>query len=396
MEAEIRRLAHRTGMTVPDPERPADGILWFPFDPALARLLVTYARTPSRVLWEQARLSSRRLEPLYEELGERLVADPPLWLRQDGLGVSVRVGPMRDPFAGPLQIRGTVKNAVIDAARELGVALRLEPERPDVELVVNEVSDPPSLLVSIDLAGRGQHERGYRLSRTEAPVRETLAAQALVLARWHPRHEVLFDPMGGSGTFVIEGALLALGRKLWVPPKEPALYAIDPFRSQSREAPDLFEETRPAIFYGDKHTPAIDAARDNARRAGVFERLVFLHADARSLDRDRLEQAARKTHPASFPDPLDLERGLIIANPPYGPRLGSSEAIVREAHEALADLWHRLGRGWRVVILSGFEGTESVFGTKSKMRRPVRAGKLHAHVYLFEHGDRAPRSHTER
>ncbi|MBI2377252.1 MAG: hypothetical protein HYV07_24845 [Deltaproteobacteria bacterium] len=378
MEAEVRRLARRLGLAVPAPVRPSDGTLLYPFDPLLAATLVDYARTPSRILWEVATLESRRLEAMYSELGELLVTNPPEWL-EDRLGISVRVGPLRDPFAGPLQLRGTVKNAVIDAARTLGLDVRLEPEDPDATLFVGELQNG-QLLVALDLAGRGQHERGYRLSRTEAPVRETLAAQAPVLARWHPKHEVLLDPMAGSGTFAIEAACLALGRPLWVPPKRPASLDLVPFRNLRRSRTDLFADSSPSIFASDRDPRAHRSTIENSRRAGVDHLITNIRADVRGLDASSLQEERAKLRT----DPVDLTRGLIVANPPYGPRLGEDEAAVGAAHVALAELWRRMGDGWRALVLSGYDGTERAFGARPRMRRPVRVAKLKAHLYLFD------------
>ena len=97
----------------------------------------------------------------------------------------------------------------------------------------------------LDLGGGARHLRGQRVAEGPAPLRETLAAQLLMLSKWMPHAEPLVDPMAGSGTIAVEAALLARGFALRKPQQLPALAAFDGLPEQ---APPLYADTRPRIL----------------------------------------------------------------------------------------------------------------------------------------------------
>ena len=197
--------------------------------------------------------------------------------------------------------------------------------------------DRDTCAISVDASGELLHRRGYRLAVGRAPLRETLAAAMLVGAEFDPA-QPLVDPMCGSGTIAIEAAMIArriapgLARRFaserW--PETPA-----GTWTAARRAAEA--EIRPAtgapIIAADRDDGAIANARANAARAGVAEQIEFRVAALSALE-----------VPAA-------PRGLLIANPPYGVRVGETPA--------LRDLFARLGQvarerceGWRVVLLS--------------------------------------------
>jgi 23S rRNA G2445 N2-methylase RlmL len=371
MEAEVKRLGPRAvdGFTKPEPKRADEQTLLYPFDPDLARLAVHYLRTPSRALWDLYASDADRLEPLYDELRRDVAADDRPWMI-DGLRISVEVARMQRFAAGPLQIRGTVKNALIDGARERGVRLFLDPEHADLVFSVRELEN--GLLVSIDLAGQSLHLRGWRLEEGRAPLKETLAAQMLMLARWDPRSEVLLDPMAGSGTIPAEAALMAVGRRRWLDPRKPKLPRM---LETERELVDLFPGTEPAIIAHEIHTPDQRTMVDNLERAGVSGSVVPLHGDLRDLTLKRihstLQKAGRPVH----------HRGVIVTNPPYGVRLGDEAEVERIASE-LRELADRIG--YRCALLAGSRAFETAFARRPKMKKPMHNGPLPATFLLYE------------
>lgn len=177
--------------------------------------------------------------------------------------------------------------------------------------------------ISIDSSGELLHRRGYREETAQAPLRETLAAAILLQLGWDGT-EPLVDPMCGSGTFVIEAALLARN----LPPGRGRAFA---FMNWPRYRPGLWQallleagrKARPvtvAILGADRDPRAVAAARRNAERAGVADDL-------------RLEcvELARLAAPQGC--------GLMLANPPYGARL--------EAGSDLRPLFRQFGQAWR-------------------------------------------------
>ncbi|MBR6314866.1 MAG: class I SAM-dependent RNA methyltransferase [Clostridia bacterium] len=197
-----------------------------------------------------------------------------------------------------------IKKAVVERLKS---RYRLEwfPETGPVhQIQFSIMKDQVSLL--IDTSGYGLHKRGYRLQAAGAPLKETLAAAICHVSRLRPYH-TLYDPMCGSGTIAIEGALMAMhiAPGLNRPFSAERWENLDPsvWRTERERARDL--EKRDCDFFAfasDIDGDVLDIARANAQRAGVADRIEFFRADVRDF-----------TH--------RTERGTVICNPPYGERL---------------------------------------------------------------------------
>jgi putative N6-adenine-specific DNA methylase len=191
--------------------------------------------------------------------------------------------------------------------------------------------------VSADTSGALLHRRGYRQATAKAPLRETIAAALLVASEWDGVAP-LVDPFAGSGTIPIEGALMARG----IAPGALRTFAVERWPGMSRPlsarvraelATRVLARAPGPIVGTDRDAGAIVAALANAARAGVDADIGFAE---RSLSALTLPEAAR---------------GWIVANPPYGVRVGDADRV--------RDLWAQLGnvlraraRGWRVALLS--------------------------------------------
>src|SRR6188768_749517 len=122
MEAELKRLVMRSSFEVriDKPQREGDATLLYPFDARIAWVAACHHRTSSRITWDLCSSDAVRLEPLFEDLVPLLSAD--LRLPEEGpLRFSVEVGAATDFEASPLQLRGVVKNAIVDALKSRGV-----------------------------------------------------------------------------------------------------------------------------------------------------------------------------------------------------------------------------------------------------------------------------------
>jgi putative N6-adenine-specific DNA methylase len=184
--------------------------------------------------------------------------------------------------------------------------------------------------ISVDTSGALLHRRGWRTEAGEAPIRETLAAGILALAEWDPATP-LVDPTCGSGTFVVEAALRALGRA----PGRGRRFACDRWPSAPPPIADAPPSpSLPPILVGSDADPqAIAIARRNAERAGVADHVSFAVAP--------LADAA---------PPEGAPAGLVVANPPYGRRLDDARGAA-SAYRALGEALRRRFRGWRVAVL---------------------------------------------
>jgi putative N6-adenine-specific DNA methylase len=201
--------------------------------------------------------------------------------------------------------------------------------------------------VSADASGELLHRRGYRQATAKAPLRETLAAGLLAASEWD-RVSPLVDPLCGSGTLLIEGALAARRvapgvRRTFAAERWPGVSAAVGAAVRSEVQERALGSAPGAIVGSDRDAGAIEAARSNAERAGVA---------------GDLELAIHSVSAMRIPEGPP---GWIVTNPPYGVRVGESDRV--------RDLWAQLGRvlreraaGWRVALLSPDPALERQLG----------------------------------
>src|SRR5688500_2655543 len=242
MEAELKRLVMRSpfSVRVEKPKREGEATLLYPFESRIAWVAACYHRTSSRISWDLFSSTAVRLEPLFEELLPAMKADDRL-PKKSVLRFSVDLGSAQDFEAGPLQLRGVVKNAIVEALASRGVTAEIDADAPELVFVVRRAGTPESrrTVVGIDIGLGARPRRGARVAAGPAPLRETMAAQLVMLSRWDARSELLVDPMAGGGTIPIEAAGLAVGAAIRRPPDLPFRH-LAAFAGLPREAPDLF------------------------------------------------------------------------------------------------------------------------------------------------------------
>ena len=220
---------------------------------------------------------------------------------------------------------------------------------------------------SVDSSGELLHRRGYRLETAFAPLRETLAAGVLQLLAWDGSVPLL-DPMCGSGTLLIEGALLASRR----PPGERRSFA---FMGWPRYRPGLWAALKgeagrlhrpvPAAITGTDRDPrALAAARRNAERAGV-EAVVQLRVG-------QLREAAGQE-----------EKGLVLCNPPYGERLGREDDL-RPLYRTLGQVFRQGFAGWRGAFLCPEEGLARASGLPLEKVAKLSNGGISVGLYVAD------------
>ena len=217
--------------------------------------------------------------------------------------------------------------------------------------------------VSADTSGELLHRRGYRQAVAKAPLRETLAAAMLRGAGWNGRGS-LVDPMCGSGTIPIEAALIA--RK--VPPGLTRDFAFlhwpeaatKPWTELVERAKSQVLKSTPARIAGsDRDAGAIEAANSNAGRAGIN-------------DIDWMVQSVSAAEPVG-------ESGLLIANPPYGERIGDSDAI-RNLYAQLGNVARAKFAGWTIGILSPDRALDAQLKLPLEVKLKTANGGIPVHL----------------
>jgi putative N6-adenine-specific DNA methylase len=219
-------------------------------------------------------------------------------------------------------------------------------------------------MLCVDTSGTGLHKRGYRLQAAGAPIKETLAAGMVLLSRYQGR-EQLVDPFCGSGTIVIEAALIAAGRwpglertfaaERW-PQLAPALWRD--LRRQARQ-----QEKSPSVqplLGSDIDCSALELARENAARAGVRE-LVRFH-----------EQDIAASNAPAY--------SLVVTNPPYGQRL-LDNTRARQLIRQLGELAQKT-RG-PVYAVSPEKDFEHCYGRPADKKRKLYNGMIRCDLYMY-------------
>ncbi len=384
MEAELKRLVMRSPFDIRlgPPKREGEETLLYPFDARVAWVAACHHRTSSRISWDLCSSPAVRLEPLFADLLPALSADERL---ADGkhLRFSVELGSSSDFEASPLQLRGVVKNAIVEALASRGIASDVDSEAPDVVFVVRRAGMPDArrTVVGIDVGGGARHRRGARVAAGLAPLRETLASQLIMLSRWDARTEPLVDPMAGSATIPIEAAGLAVGAAIRHPADLP-LRHLAAFRDLPTDTPDLFPGTVAKIVALDADAELIPAMVGNLRAAGLTgpaydQSIVIGQQDVRELTPDHIERL--------LPAVRDMRPGVFCFNPPYGVRIGGEHGEA-ELMGLYADIGRALGRfsGWRAACFVANPRFVYAFGHRATLTKPASNANLRGTFLVFQ------------
>jgi len=257
-----------------------------------------------------------------------------------------------------------LKDGICDQLRDVtGRRPDISPERPAVR--VHAHANGPKVTVSLDLSGEGLHRRGYRTQAGEAPLRENLAAGILLRAGWPEKSAQateFLDPMCGSGTLVIEAAMIAARM---APGARRHYFGFFGWPGHDRAAWEavkgdaLAREQKPSwTLRGlDADGAVLPAARENAARAGVG---AFT-----SFEQGRLSAARRTTDGAGF----------LATNPPYGVRLDDRDAA-RALMKELGAVLRSQFDGWDAAILAGSPDAGLELGIRAERVHTVWNGAL--------------------
>ena len=218
----------------------------------------------------------------------------------------------------------------------------------------------------IDTTGVPLHKRGYRPDSGAAPLRETLAAA--VAATTRPREDVLlWDPFCGSGTILIEAAMMMRN----IAPGLKRSFAAESFRQiedsvwrEAREwaAEDIIRDSSFEAWGSDIDDDVLKIARYSAKRAGVADSIKFFHANATEIKK---------------PD----RRGTIVCNPPYGERLmtvAEVETLYREMGKNFATF-----EPWQIYVLTSCENFQTLYGRRADKRRKLYNGMIPCNLYQY-------------
>lgn len=307
----------------------------------------------------------------FEELFQQTKALPwPDWLPADA-SFPVEGKSIKSKLHSVPDCQAIVKKAIVEKMKQAYKKEWFEESGPRYTIEVALLKDVATL--TIDTSGVGLHKRGYRKLASQAPLKETLAAGLLSIARWYPDRPLL-DPFCGSGTIPIEAALIghniapgigrnfaaeawpAIPRDLWVKARKEAL---------EQENRDI----KLRIYGTDIDDQVLSLARYHAKQASVEDSIHFQRVPVAKV---RSKQ----------------KYGFIITNPPYGQRLGELQEV-KKLYRELGDTFAALD-AWSCYVISSFEEFEKHFGKKAEKKRKLYNGRVECNYYQYP-GPRPPR-----
>lgn len=258
-----------------------------------------------------------------------------------------------------------VKKAIVEKLKnKYGVVARM-PEsgalyRVEVALLKDKVT------LTIDTSGSGLHKRGYRIGQGEAPLKETLAAALVQLTNWKPEFP-LTDPFCGSGTILIEAALIGQN----IAPGFNRSFASEKWNwIKQQEWDNAFDEAESLARYdqalsltgSDIDPNIINIAKNNAMEAGLADLIKWKQMQVSDLS-------------------LKVANGYLVSNPPYGERIGDKEQVER-AYQALGNIM-RQHPSWSSYILTSNEQFELLYGAKATKKRKLFNGFIKVDYYQY-------------
>ncbi len=324
------------------------------------------SRIATRLLWRQALGSYRAEADVY-----RLAYDLD-WTRLFSVDRSIRVyvTAIRSPLKSIEFITLKVKDAICDRFRaDTGRRPSVNTRNPEVRIHLFLTDQQATLY--LDTSGEPLYLRGHKLAKVGAPLKENLAAGILRLSGWQPGTPLL-DPMCGSGTFLLEAAQMALDDAPGLSREAgefgfEQLKAFDPalWRKLQIEAAERRREARALPLFGsDIDADAVARTRQNLAGAGL-DGLVTLERT------DLLARAA----------PADS--GVMVANPPYGERLGSEEELAA-FYPALGNALKQRFAGWSCWFLSADTRLPKLIRLQTSRKIPLYNGPLECRLYNIE------------
>ena len=366
MEAVLKREIFDLGYEISQVE---DGRVTFLGDAEAVCRANIFLRTAERILIKAGSFRAVTFEELFQ--GTKAIP----WenfIPEDGKFWVKKAGSVKSKLFSPTDIQSVMKKAMVERMKS---AYRREviPETgSSYPLRVFLYKD--QVTIGLDTTGESLHKRGYRKLAAKAPIEETLAAALILLTPWKA-DRILVDPFCGSGTFLIEAAMIAahiapgmnrsflaedwnelIPRKCW--------YEV------MDEAAEQVDDTVSVDIQGSEADGDVSrSARANAEAAGVGH---LIHFQQRPV--------AELSHPKKY--------GFLITNPPYGERL--------EDKESLPPLYAQLGvrfralDTWSAYIITSYEDVEKYMGRKADRNRKIYNGMLKTYYYQFS-GPKPPR-----
>lgn len=349
----------------------------FSGDLTLAYRICLWSRLANRILLPLAKVDAKNADLLYKNIRKINWLEhlrPVDTLVIDFAGTSRTIN---NSHFGALK----VKDAIVDQFREkTGQRPTIDKENPALRINVYLYNDIAT--ISVDLSGESLHRRGYRGSAGFAPLKENLAAAILYRANWPKlakEGKTLLDPMCGSGTILIEAAMMAadiapgllrksFGFTHWLKHNESIWHDLL-LGAKARREKGLLNLNLEIRGY-DSDLRAISNARSNIKRAGLD--------DVISVVSKELSKFTPPTH-------YGKKVGIIVTNPPYGERLGDAKKII-SLYSDFGQILRERFTDWEVAVLTSNPELANAIRLYAHKRYSFFNGAIPCKLFLFKIG----------
>ena len=359
LEAVLKREIMDLGYEISQVE---DGKVTFYGDEQAVAYANMFLRTAERILLKVGQFSACTYDELFENTKalpweEYIPANGKFWIK--------KASSIKSKLFSPSDIQSIMKKAMVERLKKKYKKEWFEEDGASFPVRVSLMKNV--VTVAIDTTGVSLHKRGYRKLQSKAPISETLAAALIMLTPWK-KDRILVDPFCGSGTFLIEAAMMAsniapginrsflaedwkelIPRKHWYDALEEAQDLVDAHLDMDLQGFDIDGEV-------------VKNARENAAAAGVDHLIHF-----------QQREVAKLRHPKKY--------GFIITNPPYGERL--------EDKKMLPDLYRQIGQvyqgldSWSMFLITSYEDAERYIGRKADKNRKIYNGMIRTYYYQY-------------
>jgi putative N6-adenine-specific DNA methylase len=321
-----------------------------------------WLRTAERVLLKVAEFEAKTFNDLFENTK---AINWSKYIPYGGEFPVSKASSINSKLFSTSDIQAIVKKAVVESLKisyqEDGMLPETKEKYPIQVFIHKDI-----VTLALDTSGMALHKRGYREVSTKAPLRETMASAMVQLTPWQPSR-ILVDPMCGSGTIVIEAAMIGLNMapglnrefvsEKWTTMDKKIWWDV------RKEAFDKMNTDTEFKIYGyDIDKEAVMIARKNAELAGVEDYVEFNVFNAKNFESEE-------------------KFGFIITNPPYGERLEDKQTV-KKLYKDLGYAFKEL-KTWSYYMVTSYEDFENAFNKKATKKRKLYNGRLKTYIYQY-------------
>lgn len=359
MEAVLKREIYDLGYDITKVE---DGRVTFEGDLETICRSNIFLRTAERVMVQIGRFRATTFDELYENMKDLPWED---WIPQDGKFWVKKASSVKSKLFSASDIQSICKKAMVDRLKMTYHTDWFKEDGASFPVRIFLLKD--EVTVALDTTGDPLHKRGYRTWTSKAPISETLAAALIMLTPWRA-DRILVDPFCGSGTFLIEAAMMAANiapgmNRSFTAEAWTHLIPKQRWYDVVEEAEEMVDTDISCDLQGyDIDPDMIRIARANAKQAGVDHLIHFQQRDVADLKHSK-------------------KYGFIITNPPYGERLEDKKDLPA-LYTTIGQVYRDLD-AWSMYLITSYEEAERYIGRKADKNRKLYNGMIRTYFYQF-------------